>query len=96
MREVQSFKLPEGGTVNTDNYTVMSNPSSGATILSANHNGRRLTKMVRNNPIPPGDLAFSIEEEHVEDDEDMYGTTTNDEMIMGSQDPNDDYLLTNQ
>ena len=95
MRQVQSFKLPEGGTVTTDNYTVMSNPSSGATILSANHNGRRLTKMVRNNPIPPGDLAFSIEEEDIEDDETMYGTTTDDEMIMGSQDSNDDYLLTN-
>ena len=40
------FNLPEGGAISTDNYTVMSNPSSGATILTANHNGRRLTKMV--------------------------------------------------
>lgn len=95
MRQVQTFNLPEGGSISTDNYTVLNNPNSGATILSANHNGRRLTKMVRNNPIPPGDLAFSIEEQDIEDDETMYGTTTNDEIIMGSQDPNDDYLLTN-
>ena len=54
MRQVQTFNLPEGGAIITDNYTVMSNPSSGATILTANHNGRRLTKMVRSNPIPPG------------------------------------------
>jgi len=95
VRQVQTFNLPEGGSISTDNYTVLNNPNSGATILSANHNGRRLTKMVRNNPIPPGDLAFSIEEQDIEDDETMYGTTTNDEIIMGSQDPNDDYLLTN-
>ena len=95
MRQIQSFQLPEGGTINTDNYTVMSNPSSGATILTANHNGRRLTKMVRSNSIPPGDLAFSIEEMNVEDDEDMLGTTTDEEMMIGTQDPNEDYLLTN-
>jgi len=95
VRQIQSFQLPEGGTINTDNYTVMSNPSSGATILTANHNGRRLTKMVRTNPIPPGELAFSIENRDIEDDEDMLGTTTDEEMMIGMQDPNEDYLLTN-
>ena len=95
MRQVQTFNLPEGGAISTDNYTVMSNPSSGATILTANHNGRRLTKMVRSNPIPPGELAFSIEERDIEDDEDMLGTTTDDEMMVGMQDPNEDYLLSN-
>ena len=42
------------------------------------------------------ELAFSIEERDIEDDEDMLGTTTDDEMMVGMQDPNEDYLLSIQ
>ncbi len=93
MRQNQTFNLPEGGTVVTDNYTVSSNPSSGTSILTANHQGRKLTKMVKNNPVPPGNLTFGVSEKDIEDDEMFTGTTTDDEMMMGSMSRNEDYLI---
>jgi hypothetical protein len=90
MRPAEVFSLPEGGRVSTSDYSVSVNPSSGASILTANHNGRKITKMVRTNP-PSGDNTF----EYNEDDEMMTGTTTNEMMVRGSSEPNNDYLLTN-
>ena len=49
-RQQQRFTTPTGESFSTANYTVKTNPSTGTTILRAQHNGQMATKMVRNNP----------------------------------------------
>ena len=46
MRRNEVFNLPEGGTIVTNDYVAASNPSSGASVLTTQHKGRKLTKMV--------------------------------------------------
>lgn len=60
-RRQQRFTTPTGESFTTANYTVKSNPSTGTTILRAQHNGQMATKMVRSNPDHGHDDPFVAE-----------------------------------
>ena len=70
-RSQQRFTTPTGESFSTANYSVKSNPSTGTTILRAQHNGQMATKMIRSNPDP-----FTAEA----------GTTTFDEDVQANFD----------
>ena len=71
-RRQQRFTTPTGESFTTANYTVKSNPSTGTTILRAQHNGQVATKMVRSNPDHGDDDPFVAEA----------GTTTFDQDVQ--------------